>query len=251
MKKDSNFVKSAIRYRKLIYFLIAIMVAFGIYSLFAINKDEFPTFQIKDGLVVGVYPGANAQEVEEQLTRPLEEILFKFAEVKRTTYSYTQDGICYIFVKLQCPAKQKNEIWSKIKLKLNASRLLLPSGVLTVQVMDEFSAVSSVLLALQSDDKSYRELEEYADQLKTELYTIPALSNVKILGTQKEEIAVNIDNDRLSAYGVNSTMMTFDYQTAAMQTISGKFKSDYINAPIHIEGKLSTEQEIKIGRAHV
>ena len=79
MKKDSNFVKSAIRYRKLIYFLVAVMVAFGIYSLFAINKDEFPTFQIKDGLVVGVYPGANAPEVEEQLTRPLEEILFKFA----------------------------------------------------------------------------------------------------------------------------------------------------------------------------
>ena len=72
------------------------MVAFGVYSLFTINKDEFPTFQIKDGLVVGVYPGANAKEVEEQLTRPLEEILFKFAEVKRTTYSYTQDGICYI-----------------------------------------------------------------------------------------------------------------------------------------------------------
>ena len=245
MKTDNNFVKSTIRYRKIIYFLIAIMVSFGIYSLFAINKDEFPTFQIKDGLVVGVYPGANAQEVEEQLTRPLEEILFKFAEVNRTTYSYTQDGICYIFVKLRCPAKQKNEVWSKIKLKLNASRIFLPSGVLTVQVMDEFSAVSSVLLALQSDDKSYRELEDYANLLKNELYTIPALSNVKILGTQKEEIAVNIDNDRLSAYGVNSTMMTFDYQTAAMQTLSGKFKSDYINAPIHIEGKLSTEQEIK------
>ena len=245
MKTDNNFVKNAIRYRKIIYFLIAIMVSFGIYSLFAINKDEFPTFQIKDGLVVGVYPGANAQEVEEQLTRPLEEILFKFAEVNRTTYSYTQDGICYIFVKLRCPAKQKNEVWSKIKLKLNASRIFLPSGVLTVQVMDEFSAVSSVLLALQSDDKSYRELEDYANLLKNELYTIPALSNVKILGTQKEEIAVNIDNDRLSAYGVNSTMMTFDYQTAAMQTLSGKFKSDYINTPIHIEGKLSTEQEIK------
>ena len=245
MNKDSNFVKSAIKYRKLIYFLVGIMVAFGIYSLLTINKDEFPTFQIKDGLVVGVYPGAEAQEVEEQLTKPLEEILFKFAEVKRTTYSYTQDGICYIFVKLQCPARQKNEVWSKIKLKLNASRIFLPSGVLTVQVMDEFSAVSSVLLALQSDDKSYRELESYANQLKNALYTIPALSNVKILGTQKEEIAVNIDNDRLSAYGVNSTMMTFDYQTAAMQTISGKFKSDYINAPIHIEGKLSTEEEIK------
>ena len=95
------------------------------------------------------------------------------------------------------------------------------------------------------DPENNPKSEEYANLLKNELYTIPALSNVKILGTQKEEIAVNIDNDRLSAYGVNSTLMTFDYQTAAMQTLSGKFKSDYINAPIHIEGKLSTEQEIK------
>lgn len=245
MKNDSDFVRGVIKYRHLVYFIVAIISIFGVYSLFNINKDEFPTFQIKDGLVVGVYPGANAQEVEEQLTKPLEEILFKFAEVKRTTYSYTQDGICYIYVKLQCPPKYKNEVWSKIKLKLNASRIFLPSGVLTVQVMDEFSSVSSILLAMQSNDKSYREMEEYAKELQERLYKIPELSNVKIYGTQKEEIAVNIDNDRLSAYGVNPTMMTFDYQTAAMQTISGKFKSDYVSAPIHIEGKLSTEQEIE------
>ena len=96
MKKDSNFVKSAIRYRKLIYFLVAVMVASGIYSLLTINKDEFPTFQIKDGLVVGVYPGANAQEVEEQLTRPLEEILFKFAEWTFVRNVCCQSKVCMI-----------------------------------------------------------------------------------------------------------------------------------------------------------
>lgn len=245
MKNNSGFVNSVIRYRNLVYFIVALMTIFGVWSLFEINKDEFPSFQIKDGLVVGVYPGANAKEVEEQLTKPLEEILFKFAEVKRTTYSYTQDGMCYIYVKLQCPPSEKNAVWSKIKLKLNASRIFLPPGVLTVQVLDEFSSVSSILLAMQSDDKSYREMEEYANELKENLYSIPALSNVKIYGTQKEEIAVYVDNDRLAAYGVNPTMMTFDYQTAALQTISGKFKSDYVSAPIHIEGKLTTEQEIQ------
>ena len=103
MNNKGSFVKGVINGRSIIYFLIAIITTFGVYSLFEISKDELPTFEIKDGLVVGVYPGATAQEVEEQLTKPLEEILFKFQEVSRQTYSYTQDCICYIYVRLQCP----------------------------------------------------------------------------------------------------------------------------------------------------
>ena len=118
MNNKGSFVKGVINGRSIIYFLIAIITTFGVYSLFEISKDELPTFEIKDGLVVGVYPGATAQEVEEQLTKPLEEILFKFQEVSRQTYSYTQDGICYIYVRLQCPSREKNTVWSKIKLKL-------------------------------------------------------------------------------------------------------------------------------------
>lgn len=245
MRNDNNFIRSVIKNRNIVYFLVAIVTLFGIYGLFKINKDEFPTFQIKDGLVVGVYPGATAEEVEEQLTQPLEEILFKFAEVKRTTYSYTQDGMCFIYVNLQCAAKEKNEVWAKIKLKLNASRILLPPGVLTVQVLDEFSSVSSMLIAMESPDKSYSEMEEYAKELTSRLYKIKELANVKVYGTQKEEIAVDIDQERLSRYGVNTTLMTFDYQTAATQAMSGKFKAEYGTMPIHIEGKLSTEEEIE------
>ena len=74
MKNDSNFVKSAIRYRKLIYFLVAIMVAFGIYSLMAINKDEFPTFQIKDGLVVPEVTGNAGAGNHVMLAIPHEQI---------------------------------------------------------------------------------------------------------------------------------------------------------------------------------
>ncbi|MDD5912296.1 MAG: efflux RND transporter permease subunit [Bacteroidales bacterium] len=244
MKNNNGFIHSVIRYRRIIFFLVSILVVFGIWGLLNINKDEFPTFEIKDGLVAGVYPGATAKEVEEQLTRPLEELLFKFPEVKRSSYSYTQDGICYIYVNLDCEPEEKNEIWAKIKLKLNASRMLFPSGVLAIQVLDEFSSVSSILIAMDSDDKSYNELEQYACSLKERLYEIPELANVTVLGQQKEEIAVTIDKDRLSSYGVNSAIMTLDYKNAVLQTISGRFRTDYISAPIHIEGKLSIEQEI-------
>ena len=131
MKKDSsNIVRGFIAHHRVIYIIVIALVAVGIIGLSFMNKDEFPSFQIKQGLVAGVYPGATAAEVEDQLTKPLEDVLFSFTEVNRqNTYSYSRDGICYIFVDLTVPAKKKDEAWSKIKLKLDATKMMLPPGV--------------------------------------------------------------------------------------------------------------------------
>ena len=146
MKRDSdNIIKSFIAHKKLIYIVVASFIAIGIAGLFFINKDEFPSFEIKQGLVAGIYPGASAAQVEDQLTKPLEEVLFSFSEVDReNTYSYSRDGVCYIFVDLTVPAKKKDEAWSKIKLRLESAQMTLPTGVLAVTVLDDFSAVSSM-----------------------------------------------------------------------------------------------------------
>ena len=143
--KGGGFIRGTIKYKKIVYFVVALLVALGIYGLVQINKDEFPTFEIKEGLVVGVYPGADAYQVEQQLTKPLEDLLFSFSEVSRSTYSYSKNGMCFIYVMLNnVPPDKKDEVWSKIKLKLSSQKLLLPPGVLTVQVLDDFSSISSV-----------------------------------------------------------------------------------------------------------
>ena len=104
-KDKVGIVGSVIRNKKIVYIILAALIVIGAFGLVYMNKDEFPTFEIKQGLVVGVYPGATASEVEEQLTKPLEELLFSFSEVNRNaTYSYSKDGICYIYVARQ----QKN-----------------------------------------------------------------------------------------------------------------------------------------------
>ena len=131
--KGSGIIRSMIHQKKIVYLILFLLIAIGIAGLSRMNKDEFPTFEIKQGLVAGVYPGASAKEVEEQLTKPLEDILFSFSEVNReTTYSYSKDGICYIYVDLTVPAKEKDEAWSKIKLRLDAAKMTLPPGVLAV-----------------------------------------------------------------------------------------------------------------------
>lgn len=244
MRKGGNFIKAAIAGKKIVYLILFLVVGVGIYGLADISKDEFPTFEIKDGLVAGVYPGATATQVEEQLTKPLEDILFSFAEVDRATYSWSQDGICYIYVLLNSPASKKDEVWSKIKHKLNAARPLLPPGVLAVAVMDDFSSVSSLLIAMESCDKSPVEMEEYADALSRRLREIPALASVGVFGTQEEEIAVTIDSDVLSEYGISPRSLMFDYMTSGAEIPGGTFSTEYCETPVHVSGTADSEAEV-------
>lgn len=243
--KGSGIIRSMIHQKKIVYLILFLLIAIGIAGLSRMNKDEFPTFEIKQGLVAGVYPGASAKEVEEQLTKPLEDILFSFSEVNReTTYSYSKDGICYIYVDLTVPAKEKDEAWSKIKLRLDAAKMTLPPGVLAVAVVDNFSSVSALLIALESADKSYREMQEYAEDLSERLKSIPATANVSIVGTQNEEIAVTVDMDKLSAYGISPSALMLNYQTSGLQLLGGTFKTDYAYSPIHIKSLVASEEEI-------
>lgn len=217
----------------------------GVFGLFEMNKDEFPTFEIKMGLVAGVYPGASAEEVEKQLTKPLEDILFSFAEVNReTTVSYSKDGMCYIYVDITSPIEKKNEVWSKIKLRLNSSRLTLPKEVVAVAVLDDFSAISSMLIALESDDKDHAEMNAIANDLATRLRAIPMLSNVAIYGAQKEEVAVKIDMAKLSSYGISPSSLMLNYQTSSLKVPAGTFVTDYTRAPIYVSNNISTEHDI-------
>ncbi len=241
----AGWVRWAISEKKIVYLLVLSLVAAGIVSLFYMNKDEFPTFQIKQGLVAGIYPGATAAEVEQQLTRPLEETLFSFKEVDRpTTKSVSKDGMCYIYVDLNCSQSKKDEVWSKIKLGLQARKLTLPTGVLAVAVLDEFSNTSAMLIALESEDKEYTELQDYADELCVKLRQIPDLAKVSVVGSQTEEIAVTLDRERLSSYGIDPTSLLLGYQTSTLSLPSGTFTTDYTNSPIHIESGVASEGEV-------
>ncbi len=241
----ADIVKGTISHKKIVYFIVAAICALGIFGLVRMNKDEFPTFEIKNGLIVGIYPGADAKEVEDQLTKPLEDILFSFSEVSRdNTSSFSRNGICYIYTDLTTPASTKNEVWAKIKLKLEASRMTLPAGVLAVAVMDDFSSVSTLLIALESDDKGYGELQGYADELSYRLREIPQTANVRIIGEQKEEVAVTLDMAKLSAYGISPSSVMLACRAAGVQPVSGSFSTGYASSQIRVSNTVASEREI-------
>ena len=241
------WVRWAVREKGLVAVLILVLIALGGFGLVRMNKDEFPTFQLKQGLVAGVYPGASATEVEERLTKPLEDYLFTFKEVSRErTFSVTKSGICYIYVDLRDEVSQslKDEVWSKIKLGLQQQQLTLPAGVLTVAVLDDFGNTSSLLLSMESSERSYLELQEYAEELCIRLQGIPELAKATVIGKQEEEIAVTLDRERLSAYGIDPAAIFLDYQAASLPLPSGTYVHNGKSERVSIAAAVESEREV-------
>ena len=221
--RNRNHIEGAMRNHGLVFFLFMCLTLFGVWALTKMNKDEFPFFTIRQGVVVAVYPGATAQEVEAQVTKPLEDYINGFEEVdKAHTYSVTEDGIVYVYVSLRMFVKSNNEAWSRIRANLDLFRKTsLPKGVLAVMVVDDFGNTSSMLLAVESPERTPRELEQFARSLSDRLRTIPEMGKIKILGQRQEEIAVTIDPARLSAYGVNQNLLNAQLLLQGMRTMTG------------------------------
>ena len=231
---------------KIIFFIVACLVAFGMFALTRLNKDEFPQFTIRQGVVAAVYPGATAQEVEEQVTKPLERFLFTYAEIdKDKTYSVTENGIVYIYAELRVSVTDKDGAWSKIRHGLQLfKKTSLPAGVLEIVVVDDFGNTSSMLLTVESPERTPRELEHYAEQICDRLRSIPEMGNIKILGKRNEEIAVLVDQEKLAAYGISQRTLLVELATQGMRTVGGSVENEAGEAQVHVSIPYQSEYEI-------
>ncbi len=244
-KDKKGIIESIMKSYKIVFLIIILLVAYGIYGLVDMDKQEFPEFTIRQGVIGAVYPGATPEEIEEQLTKPLENFLFTFQEVdKKKTYSYTQDGIVYVFVELNKNIHNKNEAWSKIRHGLKDFKMMLPAGVLALVVNDDFGNTSSLLITMQSSDKTYRELQHYMDLLCDKLRTIDAMGNINVIGKQKEEINVYIDKEKLATYGISDKTLMANLYTQGLLTIGGTLATDDMTVPLHVVSPYRSEKEI-------
>ena len=245
MKNKMEWLKWPLEHYSISLLIIGILFVMGIFGMWDMPKDEFPHATIRQGVVVAVYPGATSEEVEQQVARPLERYLFTFGEVNRVkTTTTSQNGMCIVMVKLNDDVNNKDEVWSKIKHGLNGFKAQLPSGVLGIVVNDDFGNTSALLIAIESDQRSYRELKEYSDDLSDRLRRIPSVANVKMFGEQKEQISLYIDRQRLQAYGIGQQMLFSRLQAQGITTLSGGIDDDDQQVPIHVETQENSEEEI-------
>lgn len=246
MKRDKGLIAWAMKYNKIVLFIVGILIIFGIYALKVMPKQEFPVFTIRQGVVLGVYPGATSLEVEEQLTKPLERYLFTFKEVKKSkTYSYSKDGMSYVFVELNDNVQNKDEVWSKIKHGLSTFKLQLPSGVLALIANDDFGDTSALLISMESETKTYRQLQTYLEKLEDKLRGIESVSNLRRFGNQAEQISIYIEKEKIASYGIDVANLYKTLLTKGLVIPSGKVDNAAMVAPIHISRPYQSEVDLE------
>jgi multidrug efflux pump subunit AcrB len=221
-------------------------MAFGIYGLADMKKNEFPDFTIRQGIVVAVCPGYTANEVERQVTEPLEDYIFSYKEVRKAkTISTSRDGMAVIQVQLNDNIKDKDEFWSKFKHGANDFKAQLPSSVVALSVMDDFGDTSALLITMESDDKTYRELDEYVDDLKDRLRRIEPVGRMTVYGMHNEQISVTLDNDRLSHYGLSDQAIAMTLFSKGFATTAGRVKSDTYVSPIYVGRTMNSLRDVQ------
>ena len=245
-EKKMSLQEWSMHYRQIIILLVSCFVAMGIYGLAHINKNEFPDFTIRQGLVIAVYPGVTVQDMEEQVTKPLEKYIFTYKEVKKEkTVSFTKDGIAIIRVELNDELTDKDAFWSKFKHGVQGFKHSLPEGVLAIQVNDDFGDTSALLLSMESEDKTYRELNDYMNQLIDSLRMIPSVGKMSVFGLQKDQVSIYINSDKLSHYGISYLLIAHQLKAKGFVTTAGRLKNDGNESPIYVDHALNKIYDVE------
>lgn len=242
-----NPVKAALRHPSVIYLLTAMICLAGIAALRDMPRREDPKVSIRRGLVLAAYPGATAAQVEEQVTRRIEQKLFAFEEVRKgKTVATSMDGGVIVDVALDDAVKDSDPFWSKLRHEMNELSVTeLPKGVLGPVVRSDFGDVIAVLLAVTGERYSYSELAVHMKVLETELLRIPAVSKVKRIGEQDERIYVTSTTQRIVQYGITPLHLAAALQGQNVIAPAGAVDAAQTRAPIRTTGLFQKEDEIR------
>lgn len=245
-RKPAGIVVAGLKYRRIVILLVTVLVAFGIYSLVEMDKNEFPSFTIREGVVAAVYPGATPEQMQQEVLKPLEDYIFSYKEVDKTkTHAQCTAGMVMVFVELDDNIENTQPFWNEFKLGMENIKLKLPAGVLAVETISNFGDTSSLLITMSSDQKTYREMGTYMDNLRDRLRTVPSVGTMTVYGKQGEQIAVTIDPERLRHYPINEKELALTLMAKGFQTTGGALRSDAYTMPIYVERAASGVAEVQ------
>lgn len=209
-KRKMHFMEAAMHHKQVVMVLVFLLMIMGIKSLINMPRSENPRIVMPTAMVYAFYPGADEYQVEEEVTKKIEQYLFSFEEIKkRKTKSETKEGQVFLTVEMNTEVEDRKKFWHTLQLDMDANlRSKLPSGVIGPFVNSNFSDVTAMIISVSSKERSYAEIENYLDKLEDGLKVIPMVSKINRSGGQRQQIYIKINDQKLQQYGFDiSTLM--------------------------------------------
>lgn len=241
-----NLTELALKNRVLVWYFIAVTVIGGIFSYFQLGRMEDPQFTIRSMIVTAAWPGATAQEMQDQVTDKLEK---KFQDVPGLDYidSETRAGQTVIYVNLREDI-DKSEIrptWRDVHNFGEDVKKDLPDGVYGPYYNDRFDDVYGSIYAVTGDGYSYEEMRAYAEKVRRMLLEVPSVQKIELIGEQEEKVYVEIENAKLSELGISPTEIAAALQKQNEMTAQGKVATESDNVYLRVTGEFDDIDDIK------
>lgn len=237
--------KWALDNKKLIYFLIAVLVVGGALSYYSMSKLEDPELKIRQAIIVTTYPGASAYEVELEVTDRLERSIRTMHNVE-TVESRSMNDVSIILVSLSAtlPEKEVEQYWDMLRRRVNDAHPLLPVGADIPIVKDDFGDVYGLFYAMTSDGFSDEELDRYASLVQRELQNIEGISRVEIYGKRKECLKIELHEDKMANLGIHPAEVLLALQGMNETIYSGYYETGNARMRMSVSAKNRTPEDI-------
>ena len=244
--KKFNLADWALRHKSIIYYFIAVLLTFGIFSFTHMGRMEDPDFTIRT-MVVGVsWPGASPQQMSDQVTDKLEEKLRDLPGVDYTkSFTDGSKSVIYINLKEDLPSNKIRPAWEEARNMINDEWKSLPSGVQGPSINDRFDDVYGTIYALSGDEFSYEEKRQQAENLKRQLLSVPNVKKITLIGVQEKSLDVTINKDKLASYQVSTQQLLTALKQQSAMVPAGMVNTDTNNVYLRINGVFDSVDAVK------
>lgn len=233
--------------RRVTSWLVTLVLGIGgLLAFLGIGRLEDPSFTLKNAMVITSYPGASPQQVEEEVSYPLENAIQQLPSIKKVT-SISSAGLSQISLELhsQYKAEQIPQIWDELRRKINDLQPNLPPGVNPPQVRDDFSDVFGFFLLLTGEGYTAQELRDFADYLRRELVLLPGVGKVSLAGARQEQVQVEISRSKMSTLGIAPQRLAQVLSQQNVVSNAGRILAGSESIRLHPTGEFQDVRELE------
>ncbi|MBJ8429367.1 efflux RND transporter permease subunit [Acinetobacter pittii] len=245
-EKGFNLSALAVRERGITLFLIFLISIAGIVAFFKLGRAEDPAFTVKVMTIVTAWPGATAQEMQDQVAEKIEKRMQELRWYDRTE-TYTRPGLAFTTLTLldSTPPSQVQEEFYQARKKVNDEMANLPAGVIGPLVNDEYADVTFALYSLKAKNEAQRLLVRDAETIRQQLLHVPGVKKVNIIGEQSERIYIEFSHERLATLGVNPQDVFAALNNQNVLTPAGSIETKGPQVFVRLDGAFDKLQKIR------